>query len=351
MMLVFYDLYIMCVVFWKLLYELFYCIVCCKNNVEIPMIMCLSTKMYRQIARNTPTFSPCKWAYGPCIQSILNMTYWVCVFKRQCNKTYVFTPDNACLCIDEILHPRKQEAGCKSNTLIVIIPGISGVRDSHYVEQLLHDVCIPLQIDAIIFNKRGYGNSVGSLSKPYASYADTDDFHIVVEKYREHYDKIVGIGMSAGGNLLAKYMALPHCMLAGGICVATCFDIKRVIHNLPFYCNYIVTRYLKHFLNIRLKPQHYVLQDIDKSLMPKSYKCIDDYYDVNSACTDLHKIDKPLICINAMDDVILPKMTVKPHSNKNIAFVVTQLGGHLGWAESWTSSWVYRAIYNYVGLF
>ena len=76
-------------------------------------------------------------------------------------------------------------------------------------------------------------------------------------------------------------------------------------------------------------------------------------YHLDCSCaTDLKSIIKPLICINAKDDMFISKeslnTTINNVQNKNIIFIRTTLGGHVGWVDNNFDIWVFQASHNYV---
>jgi len=97
------------------------------------------------------------------------------------------------------------------------------------------------------------------------------------------------------------------------------------------------------------------IRSIDEAITRRcfGFATVDDYYANASSDQRLHQVDVPLLLINAADDpiaylgpaggkLLLPSDALA--SNGNLALVLTQEGGHLGWCdaeEPWKrSKWI-----------
>ncbi len=77
---------------------------------------------------------------------------------------------------------------------------------------------------------------------------------------------------------------------------------------------------------------------------------VDDYYRDAASHSRIDKVKVPLLCVSAADDAVVCGlgMPIMESKNENVAFVLTEGGGHLGWIEnSWTGlseCWVDRVV-------
>jgi predicted alpha/beta-fold hydrolase len=300
----------------------------------------------------TPMFNPCIWVPGA-----LSHTLWNFCLRNinplksaeeigQWRENYLYTLDGARLCVDTYTNIKSDDS-----TVIVCIPGLNGDKDAHYVNQLLHYVCIPSKINMVVFNNRSYHKSRCTSSRPWATYADVDDLHVVVDHIKT-YRNIIGIGFSAGGNFLMKYMEQDGMLITAGISIGSSVSINRVVREMPIMYNVALCQFRKTMMHIQ-DPNVRFIQDIDRITMPSQYMNIDHYYDDKS--TQMSKIQAPLIYIVAQDDFVIDVNNISTvremmATNKHITMVMTTTGGHLGWVEGWcgNGSWLFRAIIEYI---
>lgn len=80
------------------------------------------------------------------------------------------------------------------------------------------------------------------------------------------------------------------------------------------------------------------------------YGSVDEYYRDASSHLRLESVRVPLLCVSAANDPIVCGTGMPLHSSRNeqVAFVLTEGGGHLGWIEnSWnglSECWVDRVV-------
>ena len=92
--------------------------------------------------------------------------------------------------------------------------------------------------------------------------------------------------------------------------------------------------------------QSKTIMDFDERFTRKTFDfdSVHDYYYQASCYHYLPQIKRPTLCLNALDDPIVPGKVI-PFSqllaNPWILLATTQMGGHLGWYQNWfyTKRW------------
>jgi predicted alpha/beta-fold hydrolase len=235
--------------------------------------------------------------------------------------------------------------GLQNKPAIIVIPGIHGDKNSHYIKQFVEYISKPKELTTIIYNKTGIGNSVGCVIKPFSRYAEVDDFIEILEHIKKTYSSIYLVSFSAGGALLVKTLNKRPDLIDKAITIANVFDVNKCLNNMPMIYNktiaqdYILKcKTIQHFDELYILPYH-------------NYKNLEDYYNEQSCYNELYTIKKPLICINSLDDILCGKasdINLIPLNaakvNKNIKVIITSCGGHLGWAETFKNSWLFTKL-------
>jgi predicted alpha/beta-fold hydrolase len=108
------------------------------------------------------------------------------------------------------------------------------------------------------------------------------------------------------------------------------FD-KMLLESLQF-CK--TTRQLDKYVSLPLLHRMMVQEGRNPSLVSDLH----DFYNLFSSKNWVVYVDVPMISINAKDDPVsryecIPLWTAKV--NKNLAFILTQKGGHVGWLDTW----------------
>lgn len=215
------------------------------------------------------------------------------------------------------------------------------------------------------------------------------------------------MGFSLGANIIAKYMgeegdAAP---VRGAMVFATPFDLKMGsdgLRNRPIYdkamnrnlTNKIATSAhalaldpsLRQPLHRLLAANRYAKQNreevkqrgvettslkwVDDSITrlvggysgpygPFPFASADDYYKANGSIHFIHRVARPMLCLNADDDPIVPYeiLTATKEAickNPNVALGITRGGGHLGWwsrikgSKTWITRWLGQAAKEWV---
>ncbi|QNJ97620.1 alpha/beta hydrolase [Constantimarinum furrinae] len=237
--------------------------------------------------------------------------------------------------------------------LAILLHGLEGNSKRTYIKGQGKQ-CVQHGWDVAAVNYRGCS---GENNKVYASYnaGKTDDLEAVVNFIlkKERYDEIALVGFSLGGNLLLKYLgerkSLPK-QIKKGVAISTPLSLKDSLEKLSQLNNRLYhTSFLYNLKKkVRKKLQQHpeklsrkqikeirTLLDFDNvyTAPAHGFKDAFDYYEKNSALQFLHKIEIPVLILNARNDTFLSDncYPVELASNsENIYLECPKHGGHVG---------------------
>jgi predicted alpha/beta-fold hydrolase len=280
--------------------------------------------------KNIPLFIPWKYASSALLQTFINYFSWT-YLKKHIKYDYskiITLKDGAIINLDYLIKNKKEE-------VIILMPGLNGCKNGHYIQQFLQYISIPFGYNTIIYNKRGLNKSKGTFLKPFARYAEVNDFIEVLENIKIKYKKIILVSFSVSGPLLVKVLSKRPDLINYGITIANLFDANICIKTMPkIYNQTLIYPSVEYFDSNYILPYH-------------NYETLEDYYIEQSCYKELQNVTKPLYCINAMDDLLgIPHVNL--HSinaskkNNNVKVIITTHGGHLGWVTSFYKSWLFE---------
>lgn len=313
------------------------------------------------VERITPPFTPWLFASGPVMQTFVPyILSWLQRQKIHFFDKYVLTEDGALICLNYM--------SFEYNTpTFVCVPGISGDKNAHYVQNFARDVCTPLGFNCVVFNKRRLAKSTYTPQRPYPTYSDVDDLAQAIQTVAEETNELYLVGFSAGANTVVKYLGgrpnnsvHPSNKIRAAFSVSNGYDIRLTMQTIPVYCNRMIA--LFNLRKLCADEQHLkvcsTIQEVDQHL----YRCkdpveLESMYREQSCFLELPRCNTPLFLINSLDDMLfLPDANqLAIHAadiNPKLILVFTNRGGHVGWLyptrESKSSIWVNRCIRNYV---
>jgi len=301
----------------------------------------------------THSFSPPWWAKSPHIQTILPV--FTKVDRPVLTRERLELSDGDFIDLDWLSFPTEGQ------TILVIIHGLEGSADSHYVRRLLQD-CRDSGLCAVVHHHRNCSGERNRLARSYHS-GDTQDLqaHLTHLKMRYPNSKIRAVGYSLGGNVLAKYLGEHNeaSLIERAVVVSAPLKLAACAKRLEKGFSKVYQRYL-----IKQLKQKLTEKVQDKQLgesMPVSMSQIDelntsynfdhrvtaplhgftgadDYHHRASGMGYLKHIRQPTLVIHAADD---PFMTIDviPAADKLSPHVVYELhncGGHVGFIEGGT---------------
>lgn len=227
--------------------------------------------------------------------------------------------------------------------------GFGGDQLSHYVTELAL-LCIRNKWRLVVHVRRGHGDNVWPPPTKHfqeSSYASLDDTAQALKAVRATFPEapILGVGVSAGGNVIAAYQG--HAGDTSELCAAVtvsssgCDISLGTQHLAPLSNDLLVSCALNTFArHLDITPIPSSLRSLDNIL----HGDVDKYYLENSACTVFANIAHPLLCIHALEDPVMPALVMQriitaAFTNENIMVLQTQHGGHVGWIRQDQSAW------------
>ncbi|MBS1272210.1 MAG: 2-succinyl-6-hydroxy-2,4-cyclohexadiene-1-carboxylate synthase [Candidatus Marinimicrobia bacterium] len=261
-----------------------------------------------------------------------------------------------------------------SEQLVILLHGLEGSSNTHYMRGMAK-AFYDESWDVLAMNFRGCSGEMNRLPRSYHSGA-TEDLRTVLEHVqgRHHYEVIVPVGFSLGGNLTLKYLGesgreLPE-QVKAGVGISVPCDLADSSKQISEPQNYL---YEKRFLlrlkrKIRLKAGMFPEDiDYDKVRRIKKLKEFDDlytapihgfedaqhYYAECSARRYLADIRCPTLILSAANDPILTEECYpfsEAEANTNITLEVPSYGGHVGFMSSGNSSryWHEKRVTEYL---
>ncbi len=242
----------------------------------------------------------------------------------------------------------------KSNNhkpIIVLLHGLAGSIDSHYIKGMLAAIKQKGWI-GVLMHFRGCGEQKNRQGRSYHSGA-TEDIDYISQYLQKKYQQspFALIGFSLGGNVAVRYLAQSQnnpyqaaCIICAPLQLANCS--QRM--NQGFAKNY--QKYLLQTLKTSTKEKIYHkkithisqdtlnkitnLYDFDQQVTAplNGFTSAEDYYQQASGLPLLDKISRPCLLIHANDDPFLDHndALTTPINNSKLEFAISQHGGHLG---------------------
>jgi uncharacterized protein len=243
-------------------------------------------------------------------------------------------------------------AMCPSpKAIVVILPGLTGNSDEHYVQKVLAHFRKQQCISAVL-NHRGNSGESNRLASSYHS-GKTDDLCSVLAMVKARFPgtPIYGIGFSIGGNILLKYLGESQKDNLFDKCVAVSvpFKLDECADRMRQGLTQLYQRYLLGNMKRSILKKHrrgIDIANIDKIMSSETFWQIDDhytahvhgfdgvndYYHHSSSHPCLKDITCPTVLLHAKDDPFVPEASV-PDPNKLQSSVTLKLlpyGGHVG---------------------
>lgn len=257
-----------------------------------------------------------------------------------------------------------------SNTPVVIVfHGLTGGSDDsnmHYITQ----ICNRRGWHVVIPVRRGCGDDACITKPKFYAYGGLEDTEYVVEfiatKMAGH--PILGVGISAGSNILANYLGLygKSSKITGAISVANgyCWEkgtrmiqdfhpvwdavMSNIVHHTLFrrhsifldHTDYVTLNPEVHAPNVPIQLMKRVgsQREVDEYVSRRlhGFNSLEDFYRHQSCEYRLENITVPTIFLNALDDPLAHHLNIpveKLRKNPNTLLITTACGGHLGWSE------------------
>ena len=256
----------------------------------------------------------------------------------------------------EWITTRDQSKRFHPNVIAFVLPGMRSKPEAPYLRDI-YSKLINSGIRPVIFVPRFNDDK---MPLPFNnSYNLVDDMHQGVLYVKKKYPdaKLIAIGHSYGANTVTNYLAIHNkeSNFIAGVSIANPWDFNLC----SVYCK--GRRVEKHLVadmkkialagseDIKREAKYHqwsldeilsgnTTDEFDTAFTCKAmgYKTRQEYYTDISSGLRIEDVKVPLFAINAEDDPLIDPRALprKAHlSNKNLLFLVTKRGGHLGWVD------------------
>lgn len=260
----------------------------------------------------------------------------------------------------------------RSDTTVLILHGLEGSIRSSYVKRMLN-YCNQHHIPAVLMHFRGCSGEPNRLLRSYHSGVTEDLRQIIKHLNSRGISKIALLGYSLGGNLVLKYMgeantdASIYCAMA--VSVPLRLDICSDAMDRGFakiYQASLLKRMIKK-LNLKreLLEQSSISFPAPESM--RNFREFDDsftapihgfdgarhYYQSCSSRQFLHRIEKPVLIIQSVDDPFMTPEVLpdKDELSTSVTFELSSHGGHVGFWQSGVlkpNSWLAPRMHHFL---
>lgn len=229
--------------------------------------------------------------------------------------------------------------------LAVMFHGLEGSSDSHYAKAFAN-YAQQYGWDAVIVHYRGCGGVKNTADVDYNA-GDVAEIQHMLSNLTQIYPTTLAVGVSLGGNMLAKYMAeageSPLCQ--GAVIISAPVDLAtsaQAMHKpiaRRIYTPYLLKPLLKKAIDKIDDKEILVLLKQSKTLdvfddlytAPRhGYGTAENYYRQASALPMLKQIRKPTLMISAKDDPFLGTVATVNDISSAVRLLYSEHGGHVG---------------------
>ncbi len=246
-----------------------------------------------------------------------------------------------------------QDSKSFSRPLVVLIHGMGGTEDSHYISMTAHHM-LKAGFNVMRLNLRGAGPASPLCTSQYHG-GKSEDLKAVADAIPEKYTSagIFAVGYSLGANMLLKFMAeygsRSRNPIIGAAAVSAPIDLASCSRAMLKRRNYVYTQYLLHSLKkAALQPHLNVPEKTRQEVKAarsvlafdecytgpmNSFRDADHYYRESSSENFVLGIKSPTLIIHALDDPWIPAEgyhRLPWHNNPKLKTAIVASGGHLG---------------------
>jgi len=255
--------------------------------------------------------------------------------------------------------------------IVLILHGLVGSSASTYISQVTSYMKNSKNWRPVVLNARGVGTTFLKTSRVFNG-SNTADVREIANYLHQKYPNapLLAISYSLGANILTKYLGEEGDKTPFKVAVSICnvFDFNKCskLSKQALSCR-IYDKFLTRDMKNYVKRNHSIISEsvntdeifkakvvteIDDHLITKmfGYRSTTDYYNDASCVPYVHKIKIPMLFLNSLDDPVMPRHSERDpiiptdaiRTNLNIAFAMTERGGHIGYLKNfkfWDESW------------
>lgn len=245
----------------------------------------------------------------------------------------------ACVAYDFVISHRDNNA-----PLAVLFHGLEGGSSSHYAKSFANHAR-KLRVNAVVVHYRGCGGIENPSDLDYNA-GDIQELHYVLARLAGLYSNLWAVGVSLGGNMLAKYLGEygDDALCQTAVIVSAPVDLMSSAEAMKnFVARRIYTPYLLGSLikKARKKLDKDSLVALEKlttldafddlyTAPRHGYGTAKAYYKQASALPVMGGITKPTLVISADDDPFLGKVAQPSDVSASVQLLYSKHGGHVG---------------------
>ncbi|MBE9579688.1 MULTISPECIES: YheT family hydrolase [Moraxella] len=315
-------------------------------------------------------FRPPLWLKNPHLQTILPryVVKYTPDYTRHLIKDSL---DESQVAFDYLLTDDTKVDGKYQKPLIVLFHGMEGSSQSHYAKSLARAVH-GADCHFVVAHFRSCGG-VAVSGKVFYNAGDTAEVHHNLTHLQNEFAHIYAVGVSLGGNALAKYMgeygsdAIPAraVVVSAPVDLASSSVAMERLLGRHIYTPYLLNPIVKKALENRLTPDELKalksakrIGDFDNVFTaPRhGFRSKNDYYRQSSALPYLADITKPTLIITAKDDPFLGVTAERSDVSADVELLDTTYGGHIGFmnydyrTRSFDTGFIGRQVVGFLGV-
>ena len=238
--------------------------------------------------------------------------------------------------------------GRYATPLVVLFHGLEGSSQSHYAKTLAHTVS-QAGYHFVVAHFRSCGG-VAVSGNVFYNAGDTTEAQHYLQVLAGQFTTIYAIGVSLGGNVLAKYMGEhgTDAICERAVVVSAPVDLASAgiamqrLMGRHVYTPYLLNSLVKKALASELTPEelvgvksarHFGEFDHIFTAPRHGYRSGNDYYHRASALPYLKSVTKPTLIITAKDDPFLGLTAKAGDVSDDVLLLDTRYGGHIGFVD------------------
>lgn len=295
-----------------------------------------------------PPFKPPFWLTNPHLQSILPKFFAPKspTYRRVISKDSLDETDIAYDFYDaHPIHP-VNTGTLEQTPLIVLFHGMEGSSDSHYARALAYEMHAQ-GWHFVVAHFRSCGG-IPANGRVFYNAGDTNELQHMLQNLHEKYATIYAVGVSLGGNALAKYMGEygDAALCKGAVVISAPVDMSSAALSMHsflshrIYTPYLLNPIIKKALANDISREEIAsikavkrISDFDHIFTaPRhGYRSNNDYYRRSSALPYLLDVAYPLLLISAKDDPFIGFTATPNDVSDSVTILETDHGGHVGY--------------------
>lgn len=296
------------------------------------------------MATQHSTFRPAWWLPGPHLQTIYP-TFSRRMLRTPLQRERVELPDGDFIDLDW--------AGQNHGPIVLILHGVSGSRDSHYVRGMMRAI-YQQGWRAVLMHFRGCSGEPNRLQRGYHAGDTADVAHVIrLLRRREPNIPLMSVGFSMGGNVLLKLLGDTgqSSALSAAVAISVPFELNKAAERMSqgssrFYQWWLLSRLRRTMRHkCRTQPENFPLDLKDVRRLKTFYEFDDNvtaplhgfanaehYYQTTSCRRQLNRVSIPTLILQSADDPLLTDDVIPEQEelSEHITLELSERGGHMG---------------------